>query len=92
MAILLPFELALLFLFHQAPAIVFEMLCSVLLTPPFMAIFVAATVSSGATPFLTTRPLTTASLISAASCLIVKQVSADTRAESQDCHRHNGER
>ena len=64
-AILLPFELALLFLFRQTPVIVFETLCGVLLTPPFMAIFVAATVSSGVTPFLTTRPLTTGSLVGA---------------------------
>lgn len=64
-ALLLPFELALLFLFRQTPVIVFETLCTVLLTPPFMAIFVAATVSSGVTPFITTRPLTSASLIAA---------------------------
>jgi hypothetical protein len=64
-ALLLPFELALLCLFRQTPVIVFETLCTVLLTPPFMAIFVAATVSSGVTPFVTTRPLTGASLIAA---------------------------
>jgi len=64
-AILLPFELALLFLFRQTPVIVFETLCGVLLTPPFMAIFVAATVSSGVTPFITKRPLTTGSLVAA---------------------------
>ena len=44
-AILLPFELALLFVFRETPALVFEMLLVVLLTPPFMAVFVAATVS-----------------------------------------------
>ncbi|MEO8383262.1 MAG: hypothetical protein ABI779_26635 [Acidobacteriota bacterium] len=73
-ALLLPFELALLFLFHEAPVIVFETLCAVLLTPPFMAIFVAATVSRsgsqtsdayGVTPLIATRPLTNASLIAA---------------------------
>jgi hypothetical protein len=64
-ALLLPFELALLFPFHQTPAIVFETLCGVVLTPPFLAIFVAATVSSGVTPFITTRPLTSASLVAA---------------------------
>ncbi len=64
-ALLLPFELALLFVFHESDIIVFETLCTVLLTPPFTAIFVAATVSSGVTPFITTRPLTTASLIAA---------------------------
>ena len=72
--ILLPFELALLFVFSDTPAIVFEILAGVLLTPPFMAAFVAATVSKsnpqasdshGLTPFSATRPLTSASLIAA---------------------------
>jgi hypothetical protein len=66
--ILLPFEAAMLFLFSQTPAIVFETLFFVLLTPPFMAAFVAATVgksgeSYGVTPLIATRPLTNASLI-----------------------------
>ena len=43
-AILLPFELALLFLARGAPVLVFEILLGVLLTPPFMAVFTAATV------------------------------------------------
>lgn len=64
-ALLLPFELALLFLFHETPVIVFETLCTVVLTPPFVAIFVAATVSSGVTPFVTARPLTSAALVAA---------------------------
>ncbi len=73
-AILLPFELALLFVFRDTPEIVFEILVGVLLTPPFMAAFVAATVSRsnphagdshGLTPFIATRPLTSASLIAA---------------------------
>ena len=68
--ILLPFELAMLFPFSQTPAIVFETLFLVLLTPPFMAAFVAATVSKsgdsyGVTPLIATRPLTNASLIAA---------------------------
>src|SRR6266446_6549236 len=72
--ILLPFELALLFVFSDTPAIVFEILAGVLLTPPFMAAFVAATVgksnhpgsdSYGVTPFIATRPLTSASLVAA---------------------------
>src|SRR5712691_1163908 len=71
--ILLPFELALLFVFSETPAIVFETLLGVLLTPPFMAAFVAATVSQsnagsdsyGVTPFIATRPLTSVSLIAA---------------------------
>ncbi len=73
-AILLPFELSLLFVFRETPAIIFETLVGVLLTPPFMAAFVAATVSKsnphasdsyGVSPFLATRPLTSASLIAA---------------------------
>jgi hypothetical protein len=72
--ILLPFELFLLFVFSDTPGIVFEILVGVLLTPPFMAAFVAATVSKsnphasdshGLTPFIATRPLTSASLIAA---------------------------
>jgi hypothetical protein len=66
--ILLPFEAAMLFLFRQTPAIVFETLFLVLLTPPIMAAFVAATAgksgdSYGVTPLIATRPLTNASLI-----------------------------
>ena len=73
-AMLLPFELAMLFVFRETPVIVLEILISVLLTPPFMAAFVAATVSKsnphasdsyGLSPFLATRPLTSASLIAA---------------------------
>ena len=69
--ILLPFELALLFVM---PELVFYTLLGVLLTPPFMAGFVAATVnksnphgrdSYGVTPFIATRPLTSAALIAA---------------------------
>lgn len=63
--ILLPFELALLFFFRETPVIVFETLLGVLLTPPFMAAFAAATVSSGMTPFLATRPMTGAALLAA---------------------------
>lgn len=63
--ILLPFELALLFPFRETPGIVFEILAGVLLTPPFMATFVAATVSTAMSPFVATRPLTSVSLIAA---------------------------
>ena len=62
--IVVPFELALLFIFSETPVIVFEILAGVLLTPPFMAAFVAATVGRS-TPFLVTRPLTSASLTAA---------------------------
>jgi len=73
-AILLPFELALLFAFRHTPELIYETLLFVLLTPPFMAAFVAATVSKsgtpasdsfGVTPFIATRPLTNGSLIAA---------------------------
>jgi hypothetical protein len=69
--ILLPFELALLFLFRTTAVIVFEILFGVLFTPVFMAAFAAATVSRsnpqgdsyGLTPFIATRPLTSPALI-----------------------------
>jgi hypothetical protein len=72
-AILLPLELLLLFIFRETPVIVFETLLLVLFTPPFMAAFVAATVgksnpgsdSHGVAPFLATRPLSSMSLIAA---------------------------
>ena len=73
-AIVLPFALSLLWVFKNTPELVFEIVASVLMTPPFMAAFVAATVSKsnpdgsdvhGLSPFTATRPLTTASLISA---------------------------
>ncbi len=73
-AILLPFEMWLLSVFRDTPAIVFETLCGVLLTPPVMAAFAAATIAKsspqgsdahGLTPFLATRPLTSVSLLAA---------------------------
>src|SRR5438046_1518106 len=72
--LLLPFELALLWLAKDAAAFVFEILFLVLLTPPFMAAFTAWTVSQpnpqardsyGVPPFIATRPLTSAELIAA---------------------------
>ena len=73
--ILLPFELALLFLADtNAPSLVYYTLLVVLLTPPLIAAFVAATVSKsnpqvrdayGMTPFIATRPLTSAALVAA---------------------------
>lgn len=73
-AILLPFELALLFPFSHTPELIFEVLLFVAFTPPFMAAFVAATAAKsgamisdayGVTPFIATRPLTNGSLIAA---------------------------
>lgn len=73
--ILLPFELALLFVSnHPAPVLVFLILFGVLFTPPFMAVFTAATVrkpspstseSHGVPPFIATRPLTNPALLAA---------------------------
>jgi len=73
-AMVLPFELSLLFVFGDTRAIVFSTLLGVLLTPPFMAAFVAASVSkpnpagsepNELTPFIATRPLSSVSLIAA---------------------------
>jgi hypothetical protein len=73
-ALVLPFELAVLFAADDAPGLVFLILSIVLVTPPFMAAFTAATArranphvsdSYGVTPFLATRPLTSAALIGA---------------------------
>src|SRR5881394_1000608 len=72
--LLLPFELALLWLAKDAPAFVFEILFLALITPPFMAACTAWTVSQpnpqvrdsyGVSPFIATRPLTSAELIAA---------------------------
>ena len=74
-AILLPFEFALLLVpGNDAPGVVFYTLLAVLLTPPVMAGFAAATVSKanphardsyGVSPFTATRPLTSAALVAA---------------------------
>lgn len=75
--ILLPCELALLFATGDTPTLVWIILFGVLLTPPFMAAFVAATVRKpdldgqgggehyGLAPFLATRPLPDRTLIAA---------------------------
>ena len=75
--ILLPCELALLLTAGDTPALVWIILFGVLLTPPFMAAFVAATVRKpdldgrdtgehyGLAPFLATRPLSNRALIAA---------------------------
>ena len=72
--LVLPFELALLWLARDAPAFVFEILLIVLITPPLLAGFAAATVSRSSPhgpdsyaipPFVATRPLTSAALIAA---------------------------
>ena len=84
-AILLPFELALLWAAVDATPLVIEVLFIVLLTPPFMATFAAATVSKpsvnvsdsyGVTPFMATRPLTNAQLIAAKLKMTIWSTSA----------------
>lgn len=64
-AIVLPFELALLFVLRETPVLVTEVLILTLSTPPLMAAFVAATVHRPGTPFTLTRPMSSASLIAA---------------------------
>jgi poly(3-hydroxybutyrate) depolymerase len=63
-AIVVPFELALLYVVRDEPRVLTAIaLVGMLLTPPFLAAFVAANVSF--TSFLATRPLGTAALVSA---------------------------
>ena len=71
---LLPFELLLLWVAQDALSVVIVILLAVLLTPPFMASFTAATVrkasaegsdSYSISPFIAARPLSSASLIAA---------------------------
>lgn len=65
MGLLLPFELAFLFIAgDDRPKLVFYTILGVLLTPPFMAAFAAAA-SRGVTPHDATRPLTSAALVAA---------------------------
>lgn len=73
-AMLLPFQLALLWLAKDAEPLVELILVIVSLTPPLLAAFVATTYSKanpeardsyGVSPFIATRPLTSAALISA---------------------------
>jgi hypothetical protein len=83
-AILLPFELVLLWVAGESAGLVFTILIAVLLTPPFMATFAAAAVSrssanasdsSGVTPFIATRPLTNGELIAAKLRMAIRSVS-----------------
>jgi hypothetical protein len=63
-AILLPFQFALLALLAQWPMLVVDILVGVLLTPPLMAAFAAGTLRTSNT-FTMTRPMTSAGLIAA---------------------------
>ncbi|HET7436127.1 MAG TPA: hypothetical protein VFN10_15560 [Thermoanaerobaculia bacterium] len=73
-AVLLPFELAMLFLFHETAGIVVETFVIILLTPAVLATFVAATVSKSTASasdaytlgaFTAARPLSDVALIGA---------------------------
>jgi hypothetical protein len=83
-AILLPFELVLLWVAGESAGLVVTILVAVLLTPPFMATFAAAAVSRssantsdsyGVTPFIAARPLTNAELIAAKLRMATRSVS-----------------
>lgn len=63
-AMVLPCELWLLFVFDETPSIVFFTLLVAMLTPSLMACFVAARVSTS-TLFIAVRPLSTAVLVAA---------------------------
>ena len=62
-ATVLPVPIAMLFVFAHYSNIVIEILITMLLTPPVMALFVAGTVSNELTPFIATKPVSDASLI-----------------------------
>lgn len=73
-AIALPFELSLLFVFTDSRTLLAETLLLALLTPPFIASFVAANLRKSSaessdsyelTPFIATRPLPSASIVGA---------------------------
>lgn len=83
-AILLPFELVLLWVAGESTGLVITILVAVLVTPPFMATFAAAAVSTssantsdsyGVNPFIATRPLTNAELIAAKLRMAIRSVS-----------------
>ena len=83
-AILLPFELVLLWVAGESTGLVVTILIAVLLTPPFMATFAATAASRssantgdsyGVTPFIATRPLTNAELIAAKLRMAIRSVS-----------------
>src|SRR5207248_2759229 len=64
-ACVVPVELLLLFIpGNDTAPIVFVILCAVLFTPPFMAAFAAPALSTS-TPYMATRPLTSAQLTAA---------------------------
>jgi hypothetical protein len=77
--------LALLFVARGAPALIMSILAIALLTPPFMAVFVATAVRKagaadadghGLTPFMATRPMTSAALIKAKLTMAIRSTLA----------------
>jgi hypothetical protein len=74
-AILLPFETGLLFVARHDPSLAGYTLLGVLLTPPFLAVFAAPSVSE-MTPFLATRPATSAALLAAKLHVTVRSTLA----------------
>jgi hypothetical protein len=60
-ALVLPFELSLLFVFRDTPSLLNAIVAAILLTPPAVAAFVPP--PRELTPFLATRPLTSAALL-----------------------------
>jgi hypothetical protein len=64
-ALVVPFQLSLLWVFPETPVIIFETLLGVVLAPALMATFVAPAVSETSRSFTATRPLTSAALIAA---------------------------
>jgi hypothetical protein len=64
-ACVLPFELSMFWIFAETPPIVFEVLFLILVTPPFLAAFVAPSAAAAMTPFIARRPVNSGSLIAA---------------------------
>src|SRR6185503_15644536 len=74
-AIVVPFELVLFYVVRDEPRVLTALtLIGMLLTPPFLAAFVAATV--GFSPFLATRPLSTAALAAAKLKMALRSTAA----------------
>lgn len=85
-AMVIPFELALIFFpGNGSPRFVFYTLVAVLITPPLMAGFVASSVSKanpyardylGLTPFMATRPISSAAFVAARLRMALRSVLA----------------
>jgi len=78
-AILLPFEGALLFLFRGTPELVMYTLCGILATPVFMAGFVGLAASrTSLQGFIGTRPISSAELAAAPMKVAIWSTAAST--------------